>query len=81
MSHNVRNAKGLAILLAAAIVAGFTTSSAAQPRPPIKVGVLLPLTGPLASLGIVAKAGMEVALDEVGYQVGGRKITLLVEDS
>ncbi len=81
MSHKVRNAKGLAILLAAAIVAGFTTSSAAQPRPPIKVGVLLPLTGPLASLGIVAKAGMEVAFDEVGYQVAGRKITLVVEDS
>ena len=78
----MRNAKGLfSILLAAAIVAGLTTPSSAQPRPPIKVGALIPLTGPLASLGIVAKAGMEVALEEVGYQVAGRKITMVVEDS
>jgi len=78
----VRNSKGFfSILLAVVIVAGFTTSSGAQSRAPIKVGVLIPLTGPLASLGIVAKAGMEVALEEVGYQVAGRKITLLVEDS
>ena len=69
------------IMLVVAIVAGFTTSTAAQSGPPIKVGVLVPLTGPLASLGIVAKAAMEVAFDEVGYQVAGRRITLVVEDS
>jgi len=71
----------LSIVLVVAIVGGFTTSTAAQSGPPIKVGVTLPLTGPLASLGILARAGMEFAFEEIGYQVGGRKITLVVEDS
>jgi branched-chain amino acid transport system substrate-binding protein len=48
---------------------------------PIKIGVMVPLTGPLAGIGISAKAGIEVAFEEVRYQVGGREIKLVMEDS
>lgn len=52
-----------------------------SPGQPIKMGVLLPLSGPLAPLGRFSKAGLEVALEEVGHQVAGRRIELLIEDT
>lgn len=71
----------LSTLLVATLAAGTVTSAAAQAAPPIKVGVTFPLTGPLAALGTLARAGMEFAFEEVGYQVAGRKIVVVVEDS
>jgi branched-chain amino acid transport system substrate-binding protein len=69
----------------ALVVLAFSAPAAAQvtpmSRPPIKIGVMLPLTGPLATIGGPAKAGMEVAFEEVGYQVAGREIKLLIEDT
>jgi branched-chain amino acid transport system substrate-binding protein len=87
MTQHVRNARGvrsiliLSVLLVVVMVTGHTGSTLAQATPPIKVGVTLPLTGPLAALGILARTGMEFAFEEVGYQVAGRKIILVVEDS
>jgi branched-chain amino acid transport system substrate-binding protein len=48
---------------------------------PIKVGVLVPLTGPLAGIGIPNRAGLETAFEEVKFQVAGRDVRLLVEDT
>ena len=48
---------------------------------PIKVGLLAPLTGAFAANGRDLVAGTELYLDEVGRQVAGRKIELVVEDS
>ena len=53
----------------------------AEAQAPVKIGVLLPLTGPLSGIGVPNKAGIEVAFEEVKYQVAGREIKLLVEDS
>ncbi|MBA7568346.1 hypothetical protein ES708_10067 [subsurface metagenome] len=47
---------------------------------PIKIGALVPLTGGLAHYGPHTKAAIEVALDEVGWEVAGRPIELIIED-
>jgi branched-chain amino acid transport system substrate-binding protein len=67
---------------------GFAPSSStpaknSSPMPDIKLGVMLPLTGDLANLGASAKAGTEVAIEEINSQGGinGSKIRALIEDS
>ena len=49
--------------------------------PPIKIGVIFPLTGPLAGQAVPERDAIKQAFDEEGYQVAGRKIELLYEDS
>ena len=47
---------------------------------PIRIGVVLSYSGPYARLGQEITRGMELYLDKVGYQAGGRRIQLLRED-
>ena len=47
---------------------------------PIKIGMIAPLTGPLAAIGKDMVMGTELYLDEIGRQVAGRRIELIVED-
>lgn len=47
----------------------------------VKVGLLVPYTGVFASNGYDITRGMELGLDEAGWQAGGRKIELIKEDS
>ena len=47
---------------------------------PIRIGVVLSYSGPYARLGREITRGMELYLDKVGYQAGGRRIQLLRED-
>lgn len=63
--------------LTAAIVAGTSTMSLAEP---IRVGMLLTLSGPPAALGIQARDGFRLALDQLGGELGGVPAELLVED-
>lgn len=59
----------------------FAASSAfAQSGAPIKIGNLLPVTGPTAGTGLSTKAGIEIAFEEANYQAGGRRLELLTED-
>src|SRR2546430_12373744 len=48
---------------------------------PIKIGRLPPLTGAASALGKDMLGGNELYLDEIGRQVAGRKIELIVEDT
>jgi branched-chain amino acid transport system substrate-binding protein len=48
---------------------------------PIKIGFLAPLTGPFAQIGKDMVNGTQLYLSEIGGQVAGRKIELIVEDS
>ncbi len=48
---------------------------------PIRIGVMFPLTGPIAGNGIPERDAVKQAFDEEKYQVAGRKIELLIEDS
>lgn len=47
---------------------------------PLKIALLTSLTGPFASLGASMRAGLELLLEQSGYEMGGRKVELLVED-
>jgi len=48
---------------------------------PIRIGVIFPLTGPLAGQAVPERDAIKQAFDEENWQVAGRKIELLYEDS
>jgi len=78
--------KFVTILLAAAMAAIFVlpvyAGGGSEPEEEvIKIGALLDFTGPVADLGPKFQAGIELALEEVGYEVAGHPIELIVEDS
>jgi branched-chain amino acid transport system substrate-binding protein len=52
----------------------------AQPLTPVKIGLLLPLTGVFTRNGREALDGTRMYFDEIGWKVAGRPIELLVED-
>ena len=56
------------------------SASWAQGKGPIKIGFITPLSGGMAANGKDMLAGLELYLEEIGYQAAGRKIELIVED-
>jgi branched-chain amino acid transport system substrate-binding protein len=69
----------LALLLVA--VALLAASPAPAQTGPIKIGFLAPLTGGAAQIGRDTLNGFEMYLAEVGNQLAGRKVELIVEDT
>ncbi|PZA07676.1 MULTISPECIES: ABC transporter substrate-binding protein [unclassified Meiothermus] len=65
-------------LLGMASLSRFSPSLAQQDS--LRIGVVLSYSGPYARLGQEITRGMELYLDKVGYQAGGRRIQLLKED-
>jgi branched-chain amino acid transport system substrate-binding protein len=57
------------------------TGAPAWGQKPIKIGFMAPLTGGAAQVGKDMVDGFKMYLDEVGSQIGGRKVELVVEDS
>jgi branched-chain amino acid transport system substrate-binding protein len=47
---------------------------------PIRVGVILPLTGTAAAVGPEVRLGVEFAFEQVGNEVAGRSVELFFED-
>ena len=72
--------KLLAAGIASTVLALICPPLSAQ-QAPLKVGVLMPMSGVLAPLGIEQTNGMRIALEEAGGAVAGRKIELLIEDT
>jgi branched-chain amino acid transport system substrate-binding protein len=72
--------KGMLAVVVAALAIGIT--GAAWSAEPIKVGVLLPLTGSMAKFGEIEKRSFEMALEEINAKGGvrGSKIQLVFED-
>jgi branched-chain amino acid transport system substrate-binding protein len=62
------------------LIAFNPSTSWAQSKGPIKIGFISPLSGGMAANGKDMLAGIELYLEEIGYQVAGRKIELIVED-
>jgi len=58
----------------------FATSSGQAPRPPIKVGLLLPYTGVIAINGQETSKGVEFYFAKIGNRAAGREIQLIKED-
>ena len=69
------------IVMLVVMVAGAAPGFAAAQSGPIKVGLLVPLTGNASALGKDMLNGSELYLDEINRQVGNRKIELIVEDT
>ena len=70
----VRLVLALALILA-------TSAVAAVDRGPIRIGMLVPQTGPLAANGREMENGFRLYLEEQGQRIGGREIKLFVEDT
>ena len=67
------------LLGAGAALAG--GGSAARDAPPVAIGLLLALTGPLSRASEEIAFGFALALDEVSWRAGGRPLKVLVEDT
>jgi len=77
MTHRL---PAFAALILLAVMLGAPVPAAAQSGP-IKIGLLSPLSGAASAIGKDMLSGTELYLDEIGRQVAGRKIELIVEDT
>jgi len=50
------------------------------PEEPIKIGAVLPFTGPLADAGPKVREGIDFAISEAGGEVAGRPIQVIYQD-
>ena len=46
----------------------------------VKIGAILDFTGPISDLGPRFRNGIELRLDQAGYEVAGKRIELYIED-
>src|SRR5438552_18040978 len=53
---------------------------AAMAQQPLKVGLILPMTGPFASTGRQIDAAVKLYIEQHGATVAGRKIEVLLRD-
>lgn len=69
-----------ALAFGLAIGVGFSATQALAADDPIRIGVILPLSGPAARIGKENQEGILLAFEQAGYKVGGRKIELVTAD-
>src|SRR5215470_2352529 len=65
-------------LLAALLVAVVPTAGAAEDS--VKIGLILPMTGPFASTGRQVEAGVRFYVQQNGAIAGGRKVEIVLRD-
>ena len=72
----------LAVMIVAALAVGLLLAPGPAPaqKGPIKVGLLLPETGPLAANGKDMANGMQLFFEEQGWRLAGREVKLITED-
>ena len=70
----------LATLVAAVLLAA---SVLVEAQAPVKIGVIQPLSGPVAASGNYVRMGAEIARDWINAKggVNGRKLELVIEDN
>src|SRR5215510_1515301 len=71
------------VLSALVLVALAALAVPGQSQSPIKIGVIEPLSGPVAASGNYVRMGAEIARDWLNAKggIGGRKVDLLIEDN
>ena len=70
-------------LLAATALLGLTLAGGpalAQEKPPFKIGLIVPLTGPFTAVGKQITAGVRLYVAQHGDTVAGRKVELILKD-
>jgi branched-chain amino acid transport system substrate-binding protein len=72
-------ALAVAVLIGLAAVLGSPGTGFAQ-KGPIKVGLLVPQTGPLAANGKDMVNALQLFFEEQGYKLAGREVKLIIED-
>jgi branched-chain amino acid transport system substrate-binding protein len=78
MQHSIASRRAFLKGSAAAVASAFApTVHAADP---VRVGLILPLTGPFASTGFQIEAAVRLYMARSGDTVAGRRIELLVKD-
>jgi branched-chain amino acid transport system substrate-binding protein len=77
LRQNLICAAGVSLL----VTALGTPSAFAQQPGPIKIGLLVPLTGPLATPGIDMVDGFKLFWEQVGNTAGGRKVEYVIADT
>jgi len=68
-----------AVAIAAGLPVGATAPAFAQ-SDPIRIGLILPMTGPFASTGRQVEAAAKLYMAQHGSTVAGRKVELIVKD-
>jgi branched-chain amino acid transport system substrate-binding protein len=63
-----------------AVLAASLMSLAAHAAEPLKIGLVLPMSGPFAAYGKQMEHGARLYLDQVGGTIAGRKVELLIKD-
>jgi branched-chain amino acid transport system substrate-binding protein len=63
-----------------AVLAASLMSLAAQAAEPLKIGLVLPMSGPFSAYGKQIEHGARLYLDQVGGTIAGRKVELLIKD-
>jgi branched-chain amino acid transport system substrate-binding protein len=64
-----------------ALVAAVGVNIAPAQKGSIKIGVLAPMTGSAAAIGKDMVNGLAMYLDEMGQQMAGRKVEVIIEDT
>jgi branched-chain amino acid transport system substrate-binding protein len=72
--------KGFVIAIALALIALLGVTPAWAQKGPIKVGLLLPVTGVQAANGKDMVNGFQLFLDEQGGKLAGREVQVIIED-
>ena len=73
---NIRTAASGAL----GIVLGLSIAAQAPAAEPVKIGLVLPMSGPFAAYGQQIENGVRLYLKQHGDTYGGRKVELLVKD-
>jgi branched-chain amino acid transport system substrate-binding protein len=71
------------LMLGAAAAAGASLlpgMAAAASATPLKVGLIIPMSGPFASTGRQVEAAVKLYLQQHGDTVAGRKIDIILKD-
>jgi branched-chain amino acid transport system substrate-binding protein len=68
------------VFASAAIAAAASLPRAARAADPVRIGLVIPLTGPFASTGRQIEAGVRLYMQKNGDTVAGQKVELLVRD-
>lgn len=68
------------LIKCALMVSAMTAALAVQAADPIKIGLVLPMSGPFAAYGKQIHNGVKLYLQQNGGTVGGRKVELVLKD-
>jgi branched-chain amino acid transport system substrate-binding protein len=80
MPHNSLRARRRVLAAGAAATIASWLPRRALAADPVKIGLIIPLTGPFASTGRQVEAAVRLYLQRNGDTAGGRKVELIVKD-